>query len=144
MIQRLQSIYLLFAAGFFGGEFFSSLAKSDKVVQGIFSDQMYNLYDQPVLLVLCSLGIILSLVNIFLYRNRPLQLKMTYGITTIAILIPLIAILIFVNPEVQVDNAKISDDIGLYLPIGVIVFSILAIKNIKKDENLIKSMDRLR
>lgn len=69
---------------------------------------------------------------------------MTYGITTIAILIPLIAILIFVNPEVQVDNAKISDDIGLYLPIGVIVFSILAIKNIKKDENLIKSMDRLR
>jgi hypothetical protein len=37
-----------------------------------------------------------------------------------------------------------DDGLGLYTPIVGLVLSLLAARFIKKDENLVKSMDRLR
>ena len=144
MIQRLQSIFLFLSSGFFIGEFFSSFARSGVAVAGIFEDQLYNLYDNPMLIVLASLGGLLSLLTIFLYNNRKLQLKLSYAIITCAILLPLIAVLIFKNQSSGLDEVAVDDQIGLYLPIGSILFAALSIRFIAKDEKLVKSMDRLR
>lgn len=144
MIQRLQSIFLFLSSGFFIGEFFSSFARSGVAVAGIFEDQLYNLYDNPMLIVLASLGGLLSLLTIFLYNNRKLQLKLSYAVITCAILLPLIAVLIFKNQSSGLDEVAVDEQIGLYLPIGSILFAALSIRFIAKDEKLVKSMDRLR
>lgn len=144
MIQRLQSIFLLAAAGFFGGNFFTSFASSDEVVNGIFSDKVYTIQDNPMLMILACVGGIAALISIFLYQNRKLQLKISYLIITAAILLPLIAVLIYSNQTQGLQNIMVEDELGLYLPIGAIAFTALAIRYIRKDDNLVKSMDRLR
>lgn len=143
MIQRIQSLLFLLAAGCFGGEFATSMASSDKMVNGIFGDQLYTLADHPALQVIAGLGILLSLVAIFLYKNRDNQIKLGYVVTTLAVLLPIVALLLFMN-EPNLDNVEVSDNAGLYLPIGMIIFSVLAVRFVKKDNKLVESMDRLR
>jgi len=146
MIQRVQSIFFFLAALCFGGEFFASFAKTSKTVTGIFADQLYNLYDHPALLVICGLGAALSLLTIFLYKNRPLQKKLGYLIITLAIILPIVAILLFMNQSEGIDAAKaeVADSLGLYLPAGMILFAALAVRGVSKDDKLVESMDRLR
>lgn len=144
MIQRLQSLFLLLAGGFFAGQFFASFASSSESMVGIFKDQMYNLYDNPMLMVIAGLGALVAIIAIFLYNNRPLQTKLSYGVITLSILLPLIAVLIYTNTIENIDNIEVDDELGLYLPIGSIVFGALAVRFIKKDDKLVKSMDRLR
>jgi len=145
MIQRVQSIFFLLAGLSFGGEFLASFATSSEPVSGMFKDQLYNLYDHPALIGICGLGALLCLATIFLYKNRPLQKKLGYLIITLAIILPVIAVLLFMNDSAtQVDEVVIGDSIGLYLPIGMILFAALAIRGVSKDSELVESMDRLR
>ncbi len=147
MIQRIQSIFFLLAALCFGGEFLVDFAKSSVVIDGIFSDRLYNLYDHPALLVICGLGAIVSLATIFLYNNRPLQKKLGYLVITLAILLPIVAVLLFMNDTQAINdtnNLEIADSAGLYMPLGMILFAGLAIRGVAKDDKLVESMDRLR
>ncbi len=147
MIQRVQSIFFLLAALFFGGEFFAAFAKSDSTLQGLFSDQLFNLYDHPALLAICGLGVALSLATIFIYNNRPLQKKLGYLIITLAIVLPIVAILLYMNDSQAMSDTNqvaIGDSAGLYLPIGMILFAGLAVRGVAKDDKLVESMDRLR
>jgi len=41
-------------------------------------------------------------------------------------------------------EAQVNDQFGMYLPLVGLLFSGLAIHFIRKDEKLVKSMDRLR
>ena len=144
MIQRIQSIFFLLCAGFFGGAFTVPFATTSKSITGIFSDQMYNLSDHIALQILAGLGIAFSLGAIFLYKNRKNQIKLGYVITTVAILLPLIGILIYMNETKELSDFIVEDGIGIYLPIGTIITAILATRFVKKDEQLVASMDRLR
>ncbi len=144
MIQRIQSVFLLIAAGFFGGEFFTSFASVTQSITGIFSDGLYNVYDNPFLLALAGLGLVLSLITIFLFKNRALQTKLCYFIGTLSILLPLVGVLIYSNQMEALGDIDPDDQLGLYLPIGSLIFSIMAASYIKKDQKLVKSMDRLR
>jgi len=99
--------------------------------------------DHPALQVIAGLGILLSLVAIFLYQNRNNQIKLGYVVATLAILLPVVALLLFMN-EPNLDNIEVSDNLGLYLPLGMIIFSLLAVRFVKKDNKLVESMDRLR
>lgn len=145
MIQRIQSIFLLLAAGFFGGQFFTSFASTDAASQGFFADKLYSVMDHPLLMVVCGLGIALALAAIFMYNNRQRQLTLANIATTLGVLLPLIALLLFNNQkEAIAEETQIADQAGLYLPIGVIIMGILANVFIRKDDKLVKSMDRLR
>lgn len=146
MIQRVQSIFFLLAALCFGGEFLTAFATSSSSVAGMFKDQLYNLYDHPALLAICGLGALLSLVTIFLYKNRNLQKKLGYLIITLAILLPIVAVLLYTNDNAASDEvtANISDSVGLYLPLGMILFAALAVRGVSRDNDLVESMDRLR
>ncbi len=145
MIQRIQSLFLLLAAASFGALFFIPLALSDTVTTQFLSDRMYDVTDHPVLLGLTALGSALALVSIFLFRNRPLQLKLGYIIIVLAILLPVAAFLLFMNESASLDaSAQVMDQAGMFLPALAIIFGVLANFFIKKDERLVKSMDRLR
>ena len=96
----------------------------------------------PVILLLAVI-IAGSFSAIFLYKNRKLQMKITAG------LIGLILILILVLAAYSIYIIKIFDAVftpGLYLiyPVLMLVFSFLAYRGVKKDDELVKSYDRLR
>jgi hypothetical protein len=145
MIQRIQSVFLLIAGLFFGGEFILPFATSNKPIPQYLSDLVYNIHDHPVLLTITILGIVVSLAAIFLYNNRSLQLKLTYLIIIFSIFLPLVAFLLIYNEgTAMAADAVIDDNFGAFLPIGSLIFAVLASRAIRKDDKLVKSMDRLR
>ena len=84
---------------------------------------------------------LIALVSIFQFKNRKLQFVL--GRIIILINLFLLGILIYVSLSLpgEVSSEK---GIGMFIPIIVILFSFLANKAIKKDEDLVKSVDRLR
>ena len=146
MIQRIQSIFLFLAAGAgFGMLALPFATTSDAVASSIlFADASYSVNDNLALLVLFALAGALSLAAIFLYKNRPLQLKLAQlGIVADVIGLALAVILFWQDGLINSD-VEVKDGVGAYLPFGFLLFGILALRAINKDENLVKSMDRLR
>lgn len=145
MIQRVQSIFLFLSGISFFSLFGIPFATSSVPVPNIFNDLIYNIQDNAILMVLCVLGGVLSIGAIFLFNNRGLQLKMSYVVTVMSILLPLVAVLLVTNEGTGTANFdKIDDKLGIYLPVLSLIFSILAARFIQKDENTVRSMDRLR
>ncbi len=146
MIQRIQSIFLLLSstAGF--GLLALPFATTNEVVASsvLFSDSNYSVNDNMGLLVLFALAGGLALVSIFLYNNRSLQMKIC-RLAIIADVIGLVlAIILLWQDGESISDVVIDDGGGAYLPFGFLLFAILALRFIRKDENLVKSMDRLR
>lgn len=145
MLQRIQSIFLLLTGGAFFSLFAVEFASSNKAAEGIFADQLYNVMDNPILIAMTAIGGALAIITIFLFKNRPLQLRLGYLLIVLSILLPLVAALIMYNEgSLNAPNVDINDGLGIYLPIVALITTILATRFISKDNKLVKSMDRLR
>nr|WP_199078933.1 DUF4293 domain-containing protein [Pedobacter sp. ASV19] len=85
---------------------------------------------------------LLAFVNIFLFRNRTLQKRIC---SLIIILIAALNFWIFQSArEIPGGLDGASFGAGAFLPLVAIAFCFLAIRGIRKDEQLIRSADRLR
>lgn len=125
--------------------FKAPFAMSSEAIPQLMADLLYNVQDSPILMALAALGGLVTIGAIFLYNNRDLQLKLTNFSIVLAILLPLVAFLLIYNERTATAKADlIEDQIGLYLPILSLVLSILASRFIRKDEDTVRSMDRLR
>ena len=145
MIQRIQTIFYFLAGVCFGALFQFPFATSEKPIPQYLADQEYNIMDSGVLMALVIVGIVVSLIAIFLYRKRGTQLKLGYLIITISILVPLVAFLLIYTEDTAVRSTDvINDRFGLYLPVLALLFGAIANRFVKKDDKLVKSMDRLR
>ncbi len=144
MIQRIQTIFLLLAAGAFGALIPLPFATSAQDTQGIFLDGSYSIIDNLFLEILTLAGIVLALVCIFLFKKRKMQLRLGYLLIVIGILLMVVAFLYFTNQAPAISESVIQEGLGLLMPIVAIVFVVLANYFIRKDEKLVKSMDRLR
>ncbi len=144
MIQRIQSLFFLAASLLFGAEFATSFASSESAVNGIFSDQKYNIHDHVMFQILVGLGVLVSLVALFMYKNRARQIQLGYLVITLSVIFPIVVILFYLNATKDIGAVVINDQIGLYLPLGIMVAGFLAVRFVRKDEKLVQSMDRLR
>ena len=92
------------------------------------------------------MGGLSALVAIFLFRNRVLQLKLSYLVIVLSVLVLVVAAVLFYNEAKNLIESKgeIKDSIALYMPFVSIVFAILAVRFIGRDEKTVRSMDRLR
>ncbi len=145
MIQRIQTIFLILTALVFAALFKVPFAISIRPSVQMLADGVFDVTDHPVLLGLTIGGGLLALISIFQFRKRKVQLKLGYFIIIMAILLPVIAFLLFTTASADTDpSLGVEDQIGLFLPLAAILFSALANHFIKKDEKLVKSMDRLR
>ncbi len=145
MIQRIQSVFYLLAALCAAGLFVFPIVSSDKAASPFLEDKIFNVQDHIGLIIIAALAILLPLAAIFLFKNRPLQMKLG----SVSLLFPLLVIgagvwMFLKSGTAEVQSANITQGIGLFLPIGVILFGILANRFVKKDEDLVKSSDRLR
>ncbi|APZ45001.1 hypothetical protein BW723_01260 [Polaribacter reichenbachii] len=143
MIQRIQSIYLLLASVVSGGLIFVfnlwNTIKEKIFVVDLFSKEAITLKVIPLMFILSA---ILSIVTIFLFNNRKLQFVV--GRIIILINLFLLGLLIYLSLNLSGETTVSEKGIGMFLPILAILLVVLANKAIKKDEDLVKSVDRLR
>jgi hypothetical protein len=136
MLQRIQTVYLLLAAGVSAGLIF--------VFHLWITDQEIIVYAKDELLYIALFlgSAILSVVAIFMYKNRKSQFVM--GRLNIILNFILLGFFVYQSLNVSGETAVSEKGIGMLLPIVSIVLLALANKAIKKDEDLVKSVDRLR
>lgn len=145
MIQRIQSIFLLLTSVAFFLQFVFNLAVSDQAVASSLSDKIFNVFDNSILIGIAALGGVVALINIFLFRNRPLQIKLGYLLILLCIILPVVAaILLNVEDSSIFSTVSLTPGIGLFLPLVGLITTLLANRYINKDEKLVRSSDRLR
>lgn len=145
MIQRIQSIFLVLAAAAFGGLWVYPFATTQaSVADHLFSDGRYAIDDHVLLMSLTIAGILLSVIALFLFKNRRSQMRIGYLLIVIGILVPVVAYLYFTSQAATIGTSEINDAPGMFLPFAGALFAALANYFIRKDEKLVRSMDRLR
>ncbi len=139
MVQRIQSILLLLSSGGFWSLFALPIAASDTKSQDIYQDGLLTIQDHSLLIGLTIAGGLISLIAIFLFRNRNMQKSITWLAVICGLVIGGFSFWLYAN-----SNQSANLGIGIGLPFFSVVFAIGAIFFIGKDEKLVKSMDRLR
>jgi len=94
---------------------------------------------------LAALSAIVALAEIFQYRNRLNQLKMGM-LNVLLITATLGAAFYYASQGEQQLNVKLTGTYltGFYLPTLALILNLLANRFIRRDEQLVRSMDRLR
>ena len=136
MLQRIQTIYLLFAAGVSAGLIF--------VFELYVTSQDIKVYakDDIYVFAVFLVSALLSIISIFRYKKRKSQFML--GRLNIILNFFLLGIFVYQSLNLSGETAVSEKGIGMFLPIVSIVLLALANKAIKKDEDLVKSVDRLR
>lgn len=140
MLQRIQTVYLIIAVIATGVLPFVLPLWVTK------NDENYYFIRDLSFVLLFAFSTTLSIVSIMTYKKRKNQFVMgRLNIILNIILLGLFIIRLF-NLSGETDPEKVVSEkgIGVFLPIVSIVFLSLANKAIKKDEDLVKSVDRLR
>ena len=137
MIQRIQTVYLLVALVILGALpfVFPLFTMSDGNEFRFMNDSFYT--------VLFGLSTTLTLISIMYFKKRQHQ----FVLNRLTIIPNLILLVLFVYRSLNLSGEAVQvyeKGIGMFLPIVAIVFLALANKAIKKDEDLVKSADRLR
>jgi hypothetical protein len=148
MIQRIQTIYLVLAgAAAFGAIAapFANISSSNVQTSALFADDAaFTAGDNTVLMVIFTVAGALAIASIFLYNNRPLQVKTGWAALVANFAALAFGGFLFGQDMGRVGDASVGAGFGVALPFVFIVFCILAIKGIRKDEALVRSADRLR
>ncbi|MEN8125107.1 MAG: DUF4293 domain-containing protein [Bacteroidota bacterium] len=144
MIQRIQSLYLLLAALVSGGLIFifylwTNQSGNDIYAINIISEEDLLLKSTGILFILSS---ILSIISIFLYKNRKIQIVINR--LNIVLNFFLLGIIVYLLLTLSGETVVSKKGIGSFIPLIAILFLVLANKAIIKDEKLVKSVDRLR
>jgi peptidoglycan/LPS O-acetylase OafA/YrhL len=137
MIQRIQTIYLLLTFLVTGVLlFFIPLwTTNDEKPFYFMQDQFYT--------ILLGLSTMLTIISIMSYKKR--QNQFVIGRLNIILNLILLGLFVYRSLNLSGETATVSEKgIGMFLPIVAIVLLVLANKAIKKDEDLVKSVDRLR
>ena len=140
MLQRIQTIYLILAAVITGVlPFIFPLWKEQvgtEIVDFYFMKEMSYV-------ALFGLSTALSVVSIISFKKRQNQFVM--GRLNIILNLILLGLFVYRSLSLSGEAVTVSEKgIGMFLPIISIIFLVLANKAIKKDEDLVKSVDRLR
>ncbi|HSW67772.1 MAG TPA: DUF4293 domain-containing protein [Bacteroidales bacterium] len=150
MIQRIQTVFLFIAVVAIGVMFFMPLAD-------FFGDDFYfRLYINKVsddtvvevntipLIAISAVMFVLPLVAIFMYKKLWLQMRLVRF--AILLNLAMIIMLYFGYTDVIAKQASVSVSYqaGVYFPLVSLVFLVLAMRFIVKDDKLLRNAGRLR
>lgn len=152
MIQRIQTLYLALAA------FVLGLMLQSPIVSFVIDGKIYDLtsymlvnsqdskdvifYNYP-LAVLIGVVSLLAFITILFFKNRKLQMKLTLfnWILTLGIYV-LIAYYYFQAQAIK--ELVFTFRLPVVYPAVAFILLVLAFKRIKKDEEIIQSLNRIR
>ena len=140
MIQRQQTLWLMLATIAAALSFKFPFATGEEIVKNTSMKKLVEMTagNNFFTLILTIASIVISTITIFMFKERKMQMKLcvlgfliSIGILTVYIL------------EMQ---KLISGTPALWalLPVVVIISYFMAFRNIRKDEKLVKSLDKLR
>ncbi|WP_121966357.1 DUF4293 domain-containing protein [Myroides sp. N17-2] len=138
MIQRIQTVYLIIVFIVMG------------VLPFIFplwhnglNEEVFFMMNPPAT-ILFGLSTALTVITILGYKNR--QRQFVFNRVNIISNFILLGLFVYRTLAVSGETAEAVSEkgIGMFLPIISILFLVLANRAIKKDEDLVKSVDRLR
>ena len=131
MIQRIQTVWWIASAAALAALFFLPLFNFENGDFVITKNCMG-------LTITIGITILVSIINIFLYTNRMLQVRIGYGLIFLNLMVGF-----FIGVHYYLDKGTQLLP-WITLPLVSLILQILAMRAVKKDEALIKSMDRLR
>ena len=136
MLQRIQTVYLILSVVLMGVLYYWFPVIKDEAGTVIIAQ------NEPLVLGLIFGSIVVTLISIFNFKNRKLQ----FVLNRLTIITNFVLLGVFVYRSLSLSGETLVSEkgIGVLVPILSIVFLVLANKAIKRDEDLVKSVDRLR
>lgn len=145
MIQRWQSVWLLLASicvALFCFMPMALLSFEGAVPADGASASFLSPADNTVFLIVGIVVAVLLVLDIFMYRNTRRQKQVTVlSMLMIAVLAACGVLMVY---GVEHEGAKVEWMGSILLLLGAFIFSLLAYRGIRHDENLLKTADRLR
>jgi hypothetical protein len=149
MIQRKQTIFLLISVVLFALTFLFPFGKIGDIElhnyaavdpTGVKTEGISHYFFSVCL----SVAAIISLISIFLYKNRHQQMTvLRLSFIFFAASFALLALYIK-SATTVINQHAFSFGISFFLPFGSFFMNMFALRGIRKDEQLVKSLDRLR
>lgn len=139
MIQRQQSLWLLLSVicGVlsFNFPFYTGTRMNDSnMLEMAILDGAANFF----YILLTGANIVLALVTIFLYKDRKLQLRLAL----VGIVTSLALFIMYVTGMQKFEKGNLA--LTSLLVLGIVAGFVMAARGIRKDQQLIKSIDKLR
>ncbi|MEY3040020.1 MAG: DUF4293 domain-containing protein [Flavobacteriaceae bacterium] len=136
MIQRIQTLYLILIAllNSLGIFFYQPLDAS--VIIDIFT------VPDEVIWGTFSVSTTLALVSVFQYKQRSKQLVLNR--INLLLELFLMGFFAYLSLNLSGEDSSSLKGIAVFVPLFSIVLLVMANKSIQKDEDLVKSVDRLR
>jgi len=158
MLQRIQTIFLAVVtiAGIL--LFFFPLANYYNEIQGNYKFYIWGIrcmdpepkvafstFFTIPLIFLAVVSVIFTVSTIFLFKNRPLQIRIC-AFNVLANIVLIMVVFFFYATRIKTMTLTEPDYniTGMVLPLISLAFLVLATRAIRKDNALIKSSDRLR
>ncbi len=155
MIQRIQTLFLLIAFVLIGSLFFFPFVKllgmnneiyelsitgTTKIEAGV-ETSIAKTVELTIIFAAISL---LILISIFLFKKRILQMRVCIYNMLLLVGSMGIGYYIFWQVAKQLDTPNHSFTVAVTFPILAIILIFLAFRNIRRDEILVRSVDRIR
>ncbi len=136
MLQRIQTVYIIISIIVMGCLYIWFPSIIDETGNIVIAR------DEILVFGLIFISIALSIISILSFKKRQFQFVMN----RLSIILNFVLLGVFVYRSLKVSGETLVSEkgIGVLLPIISIVFLAMANKAIKKDEDLVKSVDRLR
>ena len=139
MLQRIQSVFMVCATACMIAILFIPIGKLPHF-------QQLNVMEHTPLLMATLISIFFPIYNLFQFKRRKQQIRICiYSITLYIIVMALAHYYVHEDPLTFSPAIILSKlTLGSLMPVAAIIFQILAIRNIIKDDKLVRSMDRFR
>lgn len=154
MIQRIQSVYffivVVLSVIFMTGSILTFINSQGQTAEITFADvktvpEAASFKPEVSMIPFAILSVLIPvcmLMAIFLFRKRKLQVKIALG--TLCLEIVVIGTAIYYYFHFKRLGWEVIPGLRVTIPVVSVILTFLGIRGIRKDENLVKSYDRLR
>lgn len=154
MLQRIQTVFLLLVAIAMSLTFFlpfwtHSTEELSYALRSLYfessekGETMISYFPYTFIAVLAGLSILIAIFEITRFNNRLLQIKLG-ALNSLLIAGTLILAAYFATDFIKELNVVGKYGLGLFAPAAAMFFNLLANRYIRKDERLVRSVDRIR
>lgn len=140
MIQRQQTLWLLLATAASVLTFFFPFATGEEAVANTDMIKTTEVIagSNFFTLILTAISAGLAFVTIFMFKDRKMQMRLTL----LGIVVSIITLAQYILNMSKLTSS--TPALWSILPVLVIISFFMAFKNIRKDEKLVRSLDKLR
>ena len=140
MIQRQQTLWLMLATIAAALSFKFPFATGEEIVKNTSMKKLVEMTagNDFLPLILTIATIVISTITIFMFKERKMQMKLC----VLGFLISIGILTVYILKMQKLISG--TPALWALLPVVVIISYFMAFRNIRKDEKLVKSLDKLR